>query len=363
MSIERKRQTQSAGDGSNQFQVAGDLVIGITEDRAREIARSEALKVRSEFTLEAHKIAEERISALEEEFIPALADSGGLQAFADPSFLLLVRKAQEMAASTSEARDHQLLARLLSERAKKDSRRIRLAIGRAVEIVDQLDDNALAALTTCWIVRALRAVNPQELASALRPLEDILQPLYEGGLDHLGRSWIGDLEILDCIRTVRGLGGSPKPQIESLVRAHPGLFSEGFSAEECDEVRERLDEVEISHDFIVDHEFIADRHRLRIGSTDDLLQWVEATGRGGQIENFKRLAEFARVDAVDAGAKTRAWELIQEDHPCYFRAAEVWNNSPAGFFVTAVGQAMAYTNAKRWHSLSGLPELDAYLGT
>jgi hypothetical protein len=42
-----EKQRQSAGENSQQIQVAGDLVLmsGVTESRAREIARAQAVEV------------------------------------------------------------------------------------------------------------------------------------------------------------------------------------------------------------------------------------------------------------------------------------------------------------------------------
>ena len=47
--------------------------------------------------------------------------------------------------------------------------------------------------------------------------------------------------------------------------------------------------------------------------------------------------------------------------PVLARATEVWGTIKGGFTLTPVGQAVAYSNAKRTHPLTGLPSLAEYL--
>src|SRR4051812_15960870 len=106
-----KKAIQRAGDQSNQFQVAGDLVMvsGITEERAKEIAEIQVRKVMEELSKESEPLAAERISQFNQRLVTKMSDQEDLSVFADPGFQLQLRKAQLRAACTSEVDDHELL--------------------------------------------------------------------------------------------------------------------------------------------------------------------------------------------------------------------------------------------------------------
>ena len=114
------RQIQKAGDNSSQYQVAGDLVIGLTEDRAREIALSTARSVMSEYTDEAKETGFQRVEQFDEKLVFALSSEAQLAIFRDPAFQLLLKKAQLSAASSERINDHDVLVKLLSDRARTD---------------------------------------------------------------------------------------------------------------------------------------------------------------------------------------------------------------------------------------------------
>lgn len=139
-------QGQKAGSGSNQVQVAGDLVIvqGVTEERALQIARDAARDIISEYSAESHQVADERISKFDQAMVRNLSQSDLLGALGDPALQVTLRKAQIGAASTEREADYEILAALIDDRAKRSSDRpVRAGINRAVEVVDQLDDAAL----------------------------------------------------------------------------------------------------------------------------------------------------------------------------------------------------------------------------
>jgi F420-0:gamma-glutamyl ligase len=93
------KQSQKAGDHSQQLQ-AGIVIVnnGIDEKRAREIYQEMNLQLRKNYTQEALVIANSRVSAFEDRLLPKMeAVEGALEAFADPSFqLLLLRRKRRL---------------------------------------------------------------------------------------------------------------------------------------------------------------------------------------------------------------------------------------------------------------------------
>lgn len=144
------KQNQKAGDNSQQLQADNMIVhLGIDEKRAREIYQEMNLQVRRDYTKEALEIANSRVTEFENKLLPKMdAVDGALEAFADPSFQLLLVEAQKTAASTERPADYELLSELLIHRFQKGENRItRAGISRAVEIVDKISDDALLGLT------------------------------------------------------------------------------------------------------------------------------------------------------------------------------------------------------------------------
>jgi len=152
-----KSQRQESGAGSQQIQVAGDLVqvLGVTEQRAVEIAREQSRIAIQDFTAEASAQASIRMEKLDNKVVDELSARGLLEAFADPAFQVLLRKTQLHAATTSEEADYELLSKLLLERAGKPSKPIHMVVTRAVEVVEYIDPEALMGLMFLWVVMGL----------------------------------------------------------------------------------------------------------------------------------------------------------------------------------------------------------------
>jgi hypothetical protein len=109
---------QKAGDNAQQFQIQSET-IGIDEKRAREIYDEKYAIAKRDFTEEALQIANERVEEFENRLIPKIeAVNNGLNAFADPSFQLLLIDAQK-AAATERVVDYDLLSELLVHRIEK----------------------------------------------------------------------------------------------------------------------------------------------------------------------------------------------------------------------------------------------------
>src|SRR5437899_1686387 len=132
------RQRQKSGSGSQQIQVAGDLIVGVNEERAAQIAREQARFVIAEFSAEADHIATERVDSFDARLIGELSGRGLLQVFSDPAFQILLRKTQLHAAATGDDTDHEILSKLLAERAEQPDRPIHMVVTRAVEVIEQI---------------------------------------------------------------------------------------------------------------------------------------------------------------------------------------------------------------------------------
>ena len=149
------KQIQKAGENSQQIQAQTVIVNqGISEERVRTIFSEMLPYALQEYTCDAYAEASQRIGKLESNILPKLDKVGGLlQAFADPAFQILLRKAQQVSAATEREEDYALLSELLVCHVQKGAdRKNRTGINRAIEIVDQIDNDALCALTVAHSV-------------------------------------------------------------------------------------------------------------------------------------------------------------------------------------------------------------------
>ncbi len=169
-------QMQKAGKYSQQIQ-AGTVILqqGIDEKRAREIFNERYEEIRKELSIEAESIATKRVTEFENKLIPKMQRiEGALDNFSDPSFQYAISKAHRTAACTDREADYDLLSELLIHRIqKKSSRKDCAGINRAIEIVDQITDEALASLTVFFSV-----VQFNPIANTLSGGLDILDELY-----------------------------------------------------------------------------------------------------------------------------------------------------------------------------------------
>ena len=113
--MESSKQIQKAGENSQQYQ-ASTIIInqGVTEERVRAIFSEMIPTALQAYTSDAYALANQRIGKLEDNVWPKLDKVDGLlQAFADPAFQILLRKAQQAAAATEREDDYALLSELL----------------------------------------------------------------------------------------------------------------------------------------------------------------------------------------------------------------------------------------------------------
>lgn len=204
-------QSQKGGDSSTNIQTQQMIVhvVGIDEKRAREIYQEMNLQLRKDYSQEALNIANARVVEFENRLMPKMAQvEGALEAFADPSFQLLLVEAQKTAASTERPADYDLLSELLIHRFQKGENRItRAGISLAVEIVDKISDEALLGLTVTHAVKVFTPVSG-DIHQGLDVLNDMFGKLFYSELP-AGHAWIDHLDILNAVR-LNQFGGLKK---------------------------------------------------------------------------------------------------------------------------------------------------------
>ena len=367
------RKKQKAGDNSQQLQ-ANTINItninGIDEKRAREIFSEMYEVARKNFTSDAYQVANQRVSKFEESLMPKIIQiDGALEKFADPSFQFLLTEAHKTAASTEREVDYDLLSELLIHRIKKgELRKTRAGIEKAVEIVDQVDDDALCALTVTYAITKIFP-NMGKIIDGLDILQSIFEKLIYLDLPD-GQEWLEHLEILSVIR-LNTLGNLKK--IEDYYSEYlDGYICNGI--EKCSESYEKalkiLSDLELPQFLLLEHELLNDYVRLpivapgvietnrltaeyKIGELtikqEITLSDVQKQGLKNILELYDKSEEkkqLVRKNFMNEWKKRSALNIL----------LSWWDNIPISFNLTAVGRVLGHANAQRY--CSDIPSID-----
>ncbi len=335
--------------------------LGIDEKRAREIYQEMNLQLRKDYSQEALNIANSRVTEFENKLLPKMeAVEGALEAFADPSFQLLLVEAQKTAASTERPADYDLLSELLIHRFQKgDNRVTRAGISRAVEIVDKISDDALLGLTVFHSVNYFFPASGV-IQQGLNTLNDLFGKLFYGNLP-VGIEWLDHLDILDAIR-VSNFGG-----LKKIEQYYPEMLS-GYidvgiekTSEDYNKVIELLKNNGLPQNILIEHELNTAFVRVNLPNKDhiDSLALHQQIINNGQLSVLKIPLNDKQKDAIktiydfynkDANMRQQNVNKFMEEwnkQPNLKKLREWWDSINTGLQLTSVGKVLAHSNAQR----------------
>lgn len=356
------KQIQKAGDGAQQLQ-AGTMIVnvGIDEKRAREIYQEMNLQLRKEYSAEALEIATTRVCEFENRLMPKMdAVDGALEAFADPSFQLLLVEAQKTAASTERPADYDLLAELLIHRFQKGENRVtRAGISRAVEIVDEISDEALLGLTVFHSVTFFFPASG-DILQGLKTLDDLFGKIIYSKLP-VGNEWLDHLDILDAVR-INTVGN-----LKTIEQYYPNMLV-GYtevgiekSSENYSQALEILKSNGLPQNTLVDHILNPDFARLNLPNKEQ----VESLTLNQQIfQNGKVSVLTIPINQQQKDALKSIYDLYKQDGnlkqknikqlmdewdklPNLKKLREWWDKLSSSIQITSVGKVLAHSNAQR----------------
>ncbi|ELP1878911.1 LPO_1073/Vpar_1526 family protein [Vibrio vulnificus] len=356
------KQNQKGGDNSTNVQ-AEQLVInmGIDEKRAREIYQEMNLQLKKEYSREALEIANSRVTEFENSLMSKMdAVDGAMQAFADPSFQLLLVEAQKRAAATERVADYELLSELLVHRFQKGKdRTIRAGISRAVDIVDEISDEALLGMTIAHSVSAFMPVSG-DIDIGLDVLNDLFGKILYMPLP-TGSEWLDHLEVLNAVR-LNSLGGMKKIH-QYYPEALSGYVDVGIKKDSENHTKaiEILALNNLPLNFLIEHSLNKEFVRLAVTGRGRLseIQLQRRFMNNGQIFDIPIALTSQQVQAIES-----IYDLYEEntnikqqninnfmsewDKRSNLHAVKVWWDSIDTLFqLTSVGKVLAHSNAQR----------------
>jgi hypothetical protein len=356
------KQTQKGGDQSTNIQAEQMVVhVGIDEKRAREVFQEMNLQLRQDYTQEALEVANARVSEFENSLMPKMEKvDGALEAFADPSFQLLLVDAQKTAASTERPADYDLLSELLVHRFKKGDNRIaRAGISLAVDVVDKVSDEALLGLTVAHAVNSFLPVTG-DINQGLDVLNDLFGKVIYGELP-LGHDWLDHLDILNAVR-LSSFGSLKKVQ-QYYPEILPGYIDLGIERDSENHTKaiEILDVNNLPIGMLVDHSLNADYLRIPIPNRAqiDSISLQQQVLQGGSVVVVPVRLTEAQTIAInsiydlysqDGGLRqNNINSFIEEwDKRSNLKVLkDWWDNISVILTITSAGKVLAHSNAQR----------------
>jgi len=338
-------QGQKAGDNAQQIQ-AGTIIInnGISEERARAVITEMQAQARQEYTELACQIIDARMKDFEESLAHMIKkNEEDLSFFAEPSFQIALKKAQISAAKTNSKDDYNLLAELLDDHVKsKEDRKQKSAINKALEIIGEVDNQALCALTIFSLLQRLM-VTTQSQNISLKTMDNLFEKLLYIDLP-TGLSWQDHLDILGAVR-ISTIWGQTK-FVDYFSNMYKGYVCIGIKNNSISffEAIRILNNANIDKSLLVKNNLLDGYVRIDTPS----LGAVEYQGFPNiQVEAFKKVFSLyenntALIEKVKTAFET---ELLEFEN---IQKVKVWWDSMAySINITSVGNVLATANLER----------------
>lgn len=356
--MENSKHIQKAGGNSNQFQIENvTFVNGITEQRAKEIFDEMYARTCKEYTQEAYEKAFARVSSFENHLMERVVRvEGAMEAFREPAFQFLLRSAQKTAAATEREADYELLSELLMRRTKSQKdRKTNAGISRAVEIVDQIDDDALCALTVAYATLVITPLSGS-CTNGLNTLNNMFEKLIYTTLPEASE-WISHLDLLDAVRInpisrLINMDNIFKSRLDGYICAGIPIDSENHSR-----AKEELGKVGINPVLLVENELLPGYVRIPVVSKNEIcnLRFQTASGNevvmhdnGEIIQTLERVWDLYSTDIKLINTVNEEFRRKWLDYDSLHKVYDWWNSIPIAFTVTQVGIVLACANAKKY---------------
>ena len=292
----------------------------------------------NEYTEIAVTKVNDRLDAFSRELFPRIDGiENAVEVFRDPKFQFLLRDAQMTAAKTDRVEDLNLLSELLCcHISKGDDRKIDAGIHHAIKIVDEIDNDALCALTIACAFQFYAPI-ANSISDGLKILDDLFKKLIYLKLP-TGMNWLDHLDMLGAIRVSSFKLIDVKKYLSSRYN---GYICVGIKkdSEDLEKAYAILDEYGISRSFLVDNECMDGYMRYNIRSFDDVeSDYKEAVDRIRELySKDKSLLDKAKDRFIELWDSYESLRIVRD----------WWSKIPYGYSISYIGRVLAQTNAKR----------------
>lgn len=365
--MDKNKQSQSAGDNSTQIQ-AGTInyYVGIDEVKARQICQQEYAIARQNWTEEAVRIADDRVHQLEDKLMPKMVKyDSTFSIFADPAFQLTIREAQISAAASERESDYEMLSELVLHRAKHNQEREkRLGVSKAIEIVNDVSDEALIALA---IVYALIKYSPISgiLSQGLTTMNNLYGCILGDSPLPNNNDWIEQLGLLSAIRISPSGFNSFKKMKEYMPEKLSKYLVSGVlkDSEEYINIVSKFEKCGIPLTCLIPHPLKKGYSILNNTLNVDEMKITQHIGDLTISRELNEEQKTAMQSAINLLRKKESGDINMQNvfmeewdnYPYLKRVHEWWDSLNMHFIITPSGEALA--NAYIRTKFPGIPGL------
>ncbi len=346
---------QRAGANSQQLLVSGTANVynGLTSDQVLELVTESVPSVVAEYFGEGRELATENVMSFSQLLVKELFAAGCIDVLRDPSFQDALRRAQLGAATTDRPVDHEMIVGLLASRAQRVERIAAASIQRAVEVVHELDDQALCGLTVFSAVARIRPTMGT-IRLGLDTLEQIFSDIIEFELP-TGTQWLDHLETLSAVR-LNTVARNTR-FIELHMEMCKGYMSSGVEADRELNIVARLADLSPVVLRSMDHELRPGFRRLAYPNLESLREVVEGRVDESTAKQILEIAEFDyRFGSVHESVLNGYYAEISSRSTLHL-VQEWWDSIPYAVDLTGVGNVLASSNARRLERHGHLPPM------
>lgn len=365
------KQMQKAGDNSQQIQAKNIYVAnGISEQRVREICSEVAATAIANNSIEASGMAMERIERFVDLLLPRIQRiEKDFESFSDPAFQVFLQKAQLTAICTERACDYSILSELLVHRINNKSNiKKKASIAKAIEIIDQVDDDSLCAMTILHAVTTFVPLSGN-ISKGIETLTSLYNQFDYKKLPQ-DRAWVDNLSILGCMNIIPLF--YPDSFEEQLCKTLDGYLCVGLKkdSKEYKSAKKILNDHQIHEDILIDHELNEGYVRLMIPqksrinelqyNTLSIVNGVRCYVSHDTTEEQKKcLLDVYNMYSKDITLKDQIRNkfidrLMTNDS---IKSISIWwNKFDTSFTLTSVGKVIAHANVQRIDST--IPNMD-----
>ena len=366
MDISKTKQEQSAGENSSQNQLVGDnssqTIIetqvnsvnntsitynGMSPTEIVEFTTTVSAQVTKQALALCTEVAEEtakhRINDFETIWVQRITKMENVvNNLIDPKFQFMIRDAQITAVKSTRKDDLDMLSELLAYHIEKGSSNMKIDAGirRAIEIVHEVDNDSLCALT---IVASLLGIMPLngDIKIGLSNLNDVFSHLLYTDLPE-GYDWIDHLNVLGTVTVLTG-------NFYKLSR----IISNSYNGYVCAGIKENSEEHNQAIEILNNHGYDS-----RVLVSNDCLPGylrLPIVTQGSLKEELKPILNLYSKDKEIVKSSELNFMALWDSHDSLRIIREWFERIPVWFRINSVGNALAQTNAKR--CFPGFPDL------
>lgn len=348
---------------------------GITTEQVVHIFDERLQHALSNYSIEAANIGKSRGEFLIQLLLEKVAKHEALlQNLSDPAIQITLGKALYAAASTERKSDYEILSELILKRIKEPrNRKNSAAITKAIEIISDIDTDALAALTALHCISSLQPSYGIEHHGWLIELNKLYQSITQTQLP-LGTSWIDHLQLLGAI-TIPPFHNRSN-FIKGIQTAAPLLFTYGLKigSPNYEKAINLLTPLNLTNIMLVGNSFFHDAVRVPAISQDEKenLHITMIENKNGTRVTIPSIVS-EHIDpilkkVISLYDKNQNTHKIIEDslkqeietHPNIKLVQKWWDQLPFTPTLTYLGKIIAQVNLQRIRP--DIPDLQHLLG-